>query len=124
MPPTPYGTGLAGTGGVIPTISTDCPQIGDTLTVSICQGFPGAQGCLAIGITQAALPVLGGMLLVGNPAAISHQLDNAGHADLPLMIPGLSSLIGQDLYLQSIYADTGAAQGVSFTEGVMVVLGA
>jgi len=126
-----YGTGLAGSGALIPEIDVvGCPSPGITITIDITNGLGGACGCLLLGTSQAAIPAFGGTLLVSPPdVVISHDLGGTmgtpgdGTFALPIAVPNVPALIGGSAFGQAGYLDPGAALGVSFTEGIQVTIG-
>ncbi len=116
----PYGSGLAGTGGLVPRLtSAGCPSPGLITQLLIDGGLAGAPGCLVVGIAPGAVPYGGGTLLVlGALFEIIHTLDPAGEATLLLAVPPDPALKGVSIYLQSGYLDPGAPVGVSLTGGL------
>ena len=125
-----YGTGLAGTGGVVPHLgSTGCPDVGKTVTVRVEQAVGGGFGLLVLGSAPASLPVFGGTLLVApiDATAIfscsgTPGVSAAGAFALPLPVTN-PALIGQALYLQACLLDAFAVQGLAITNGLRLVFG-
>ncbi len=120
-----YGAGLAGTGGLVPSLTGDgCPSPGADLTVSVSDGLPGAPGLLVAASTEASTPFAGGLILVGPPmATLAHVLDPTGELALAVDTPFNPSLVGLVLRLQAGYADAGAVFGVSLTNGLRILYG-
>jgi hypothetical protein len=126
-----YGTGLAGSGGHMPTLlATGCPDAGVTITLQLGNGLGGAPALLLIGGSTAALPKWGGTLLVqpilgvplalGGPAGVA----GAGSASLTAGLPDDASLDGLPVFLQSLVADGGVPTGVALSAGQALQLGA
>ena len=126
----PYGTGLGGAGGFVPTLSgAGCPTPGGALEVKLGSAVGGAIGTLFVGLASAELPFKGGhflvdaivlpvgLLLGGAPGTAG-----AGSADLPAQLPNEPLLSGLSLFLQAGFADAGAPHGVSLTNGLELEL--
>ena len=112
-----YGTGLAGTGGLMPEITwLACALAGETTGVNIGKGLPNAPGALAIGLTQLSIPLFGGTLLNEASFVIAHVLNPAGLYTLTLQIP--AGVAKVPVYFQGVYVDPGAVQGVSMSNGL------
>jgi hypothetical protein len=126
----PYGTGLAGAGGLVPVLGgAGCPDIGQGFAITVDQVVGGASGLLFVGLSPAALPFKGGTLLAGGlvlqvPLQMggSPGFAGAGFLSLPaaLMDP---VLLGLDLHLQAGFQDATAVKGVSLTNGLRVQAG-
>jgi hypothetical protein len=129
----PYGTGLAGSGGIRPRLTvTGHPILGAPFRVAIDSGRGGAAASLwfTFGRGDASIPVLGGTVLVA-PPHITLPLGLGG----PLGVPGQGSLsfttaLGPDpslhglrLNLQAFVADPAAPYGVAMTGAVEVWFG-
>jgi Tol biopolymer transport system component len=111
-----YGDGHAGTLG-IPTLAPGWrPVLGSRLTVDVGNSSPDyTVGAMFIGFEQTAIrSSWGGDLLVG--------LSPWG-ANLFGDLPNDESLIGFSIDLQAIEVDAGAAKGMSFTQGLELLLG-
>ena len=66
-PPMPYGTGLAGAGGIVPELSTEggSSRLGnDEFALDISDAVGGASAWLVLGDVQASIPFHSGTLLV------------------------------------------------------------
>jgi hypothetical protein len=116
-----YGTGLAGTGGVVPrTTWFGCALGGYTTGVHVGNALPNGIGVMSAGFTQQSIPIFGGTLL--NEAAVLLTLfaSPAGNASLPLPVP--VGVNGLSLYFQAGFLDPGAVQGISFSNGVALVI--
>ncbi|HEX5054150.1 MAG TPA: hypothetical protein VFZ65_20395 [Planctomycetota bacterium] len=114
-----YGTGLAGTGGLVPRIMwLGCPLGGETTGLNVSQGQPLGLGVIAVGFTQQSIPVFGGTLLNEAAILLTSFLSPTGTYTLPLAIPtGLSS---STLYFQAAYLDAAAVQGFSLSNGLQM----
>lgn len=129
--PSHYGSGLAGTGGIVPQISFGggFAHVGNAgFQVVGQQAAGGAAGVFVLGLAPASVPVKGGVLLTvplataavtfgGAPGA-----PGAGSTSVPLPIPNNPLLDGQSLDAQFLVLDPGAVQGVAFTDGLHIVL--
>ena len=126
----PYGTGLAGFGNVVPTLAVvGCPDLNSNFTIAIDNVVGAASGALIAGVTPAAIPIAGGTLYVDPiliilPVTVNGVPATAGGGSfgIPLVLtdPALSGL---SLFLQAGFIDSGAVQGVSFTNGLHLVIG-
>lgn len=123
-PATNYGTGLAGTGGVVPSLA----MAGGVATLDnpnhafqISGGRGGATGFLMIGFGSASVPVLGGTLLVAPtnavfaPIALGGAAGQAGAGSLSMPTQIVPDLIGARFYCQAFIRDPLAVQGWSIT---------
>ena len=126
---TNYGTGLAGSGGITPTITgADAPNVGKKLKIEVGSGIGGGQGVLLLGTAQLSFPFFGGTLLVlPDLPSLTYTLDGAGNGmgtkTLSIGIPNNPNLAGANVYGQALTIDAGAAQGISFTDGLCVTIG-
>ncbi len=121
----PYGSGLAGNGGIQPCVRVSgCPDIGDTFTVSIDDVNGGAIGLIFVGFTSGAKPFKGGTFRVG---AVAAQIPvtvggapgdaGAGSLALPAMLTD-PILSGVNICMQAGFSDGFAVKGVSLSNGV------
>lgn len=121
-----FGTGLAGSGGKAPSLTlASCPLAETVVTIEIRDALSVTCGCLAFASSAGDAPFLGGSLLLdigsGSFPILSHETDGAGSAELTLGVgPGTA---GGEVFLQAFYLDPAAAEGVSMTNGVAVVIG-
>ncbi|MBI4882276.1 MAG: hypothetical protein HY812_21840 [Planctomycetes bacterium] len=122
-----YGQGLAGSGGYVPELLGEgYPICGCDITVRVDQGLGAANGLLCLGPNSAALPGLGGTVLV-QPLAWAIPIKLSGKLGLPMPGTGsfsfttLMTLSGVTLYMQAFLADPGAPFGVSMTNGLEMV---
>jgi len=122
----PYGVGLAGSGNVVPLLGViGCPDIGNVFTISLNSALGGASGILFVGLAPGAFPFKGGTFLLGTIAAQipivaggPAGVAGAGSVALPATLP--PAIAGISLYLQAGFADAGAAQGASLSNGLRV----
>jgi uncharacterized repeat protein (TIGR03803 family) len=122
-----YGVGFAGTNGVPSLTSSANPVLGTTITFTIDNSLGiDTTAFLIAGLNRAAIPFKQGTILVDPfrdwmlvlPLSIS-----AAGASLGSTIPDDESLCSLRVDLQLLEIDSGAAQGVSFTPGLELVLG-
>ena len=118
---TRYGTGSAGTDGVVPTLfGRGWPSTGLPLSVEIRQGRPDALGLFLIGLTDAHVVLPGGaVLLVGNLIGGTGYLivlDGSGNLSIPMT---LGPAVTGNFYMQALLEDSGAGNGrFSATNGL------
>ncbi|MBK6942141.1 MAG: hypothetical protein IPH13_18330 [Planctomycetes bacterium] len=125
-----YGDGLAGTGGIKPSLTaTGCPNVGDVFTIGVGQVVGGASGLLFVGLNPASLPLAGGTLLTF-PIVLSVPLTmggtagaaGAGSVAFPVLLSD-PALVGFTFRLQGAFADPAAIQGASLTNGLQITMG-
>lgn len=127
---TPYGTGLAGKNGYVPSLgAVGCSSVNTPFTLSGTRAVGGALGLLAFGGGPGAVPLLGGSLLVDPLVATIFMQANGqtgvggvGGITLPLLVtdPGM---VGATLWCQAGFLDVDAVQGVSLSNGLQIVIG-
>ncbi len=120
---THYGAGVAGTFGV-PALTSDLPILGATLNV-YCENSLRAPtvGILFLGFQRAQLHTnFGGDLLL-LPALCVPITFSFGLDTFTGTLPDDDLLCGELVDVQVIEADPGAVKGVSFTQGLEIVLG-
>ncbi len=123
---TEFGTGLAGTAGLVPTIDVGaCPRIGSMLPVHVGAALPGGVGLLLVGRFSGPPPLFGGTVYVLPPYASQPVVfaDANGAAQLMLPVPNLPQLVGLSFFLQAGFSDPGGPQGVSLSAALELVLG-
>jgi uncharacterized repeat protein (TIGR03803 family) len=122
-----YGTGLSGTNGIPNLTSSANPVLGTTITLAIDNSFGSDTAAfLIVGLNRTSIPFKQGTVLVDPfrdwllvlPLSIS-----AAGMSLDSGIPDDESLCGLHVDAQVLEFDPGAAQGVSFTPGLELVLG-
>lgn len=128
---TPYGVGLAGLAGFVPTLqATNCPVIGKAITLEIDDVRGGALGALFIGTTPASLPFKGGLLLVA-PILVTLDLQVGGAVGQPatgalsiqVVLPNDPLWVGLSIHCQAGFADAAAVKGASLTPGMQIDVG-
>lgn len=114
-----YGSGTPGAGQ--PTLlATGCPDIGDLLTLAVAPGIGGVPaGVLLLGSQPAQIAALGGTVLV----AATLALPLSGPFSAPVSVPVTPGLVGASVYLQALYIDALAPQGVAMSAGLVITLG-
>jgi sugar lactone lactonase YvrE len=127
----PYGTGLAGSGGIVPELGglfSPCP--GAAVALEMRGVLGGAQGALVWGLQPAALPFKGGQLLVniGPPGGLIPFVfpgvgPGAGKLVLPFTFPDDAALSGVSIWLQLLVSDPGAVKGVAQSNGLQEQIG-
>jgi DNA-binding beta-propeller fold protein YncE len=119
-----YGSGLAGTNGVPSFTSRNDPILGRTITLDLGNswGQP-TSGLIALGFQQASLHTGLGSDLLLIPALLVPITFSYGADSFPWSIPNDPALFGLELDLQAVEADPGAVKGVSFTQGLQLLLG-
>ena len=119
-----YGAGFPGTSGVPAFTSRQNPMFGATITLDLANSYGNSTvGLLFIGFQRADIPSSrGGDLLVAPSLVIPITL-SYGADSFTGNIPNDRSLCGIAIDLQAIELDPGAAKGVSFTQGLELVLG-
>ncbi|HET6204640.1 MAG TPA: VCBS repeat-containing protein [Planctomycetota bacterium] len=123
-----YGAGLAGTGGMVPTLGGVGPfRSAFPCETRITGGIGGGLGVFAIGDQPASVPIVGGTLLTtvlflfGFPLGGTPGVAGEGSATIPWTAgPGLGGLT---IYQQVGILDPGAPQGVSLTNGLRYTIG-
>ena len=119
-----YGAGWPGTLGV-PSLTLDAvPELCTHVQVQMGNslGTP-TTAALLLGLNDDnVVTVLDGTLLVAAPSVTMFVVP-AGGLNLPFSLPCTPALCGLDLYLQVLETDSGATQGLSFSQGLSLTLG-
>lgn len=116
-----YGDGLAGTASVPGLAAMARPVIGTNLTLQIGNSHGGASvpGLFMAGVSPTSVSIFGGTLLVvplvAEPISVANPMGT-----LVIGVPNQLGLVGVPVYFQIAESDAGAAQGVSFTPGLVV----
>ncbi len=124
---TPYGTGLPGSGGIVPQLDvTGCFAAGsNSLEFEVTNGLGGASGLVLVGTETASLPLEGGTLLVAPPfvTLVTIALDGSGPGTGTLTIPVPPTgpaPAGTKITLQAAFFDAAAPYGISFSNGLLM----
>ncbi len=130
--PTQYGTGLAGTGGVVPGLSSSggAPRLGnESWVLEFENGVGGSLATVIIGLGQAAFPFKGGTLLVDPgllnvlitvPLGGAPGVAGAGSFSLPLPVPNDAIFLGLTWYGQQLVVDAAGPKGFAMSPGLQV----
>lgn len=119
-----YGEGFPGSSGVPSLTSRDDPVIGSTVTLDLGNSYGNdTPGILLAGYTDAQLPTSWGGELLVIPAVVHPIFVRWSGSTLIAELPDEPHLCGVELFTQVLEVDPGAAKGVSFTEGLKLVLG-
>ena len=121
---TNYGAGFPGTNGVPSFTALSDPVLGSNLTLDLANSYSAFTfGLFFVGFQQTSIhSALGGDLLV-LPAITTVVGLPSGGTSFTGFIPNDGALCGFEIDLQAWEADPGAAKGVSFTQGLELVLG-
>jgi hypothetical protein len=127
-----YGAGLAGSGGLLPTLTGEgCPGLGLTPKARIANALGGATAWVVGGPAPAALAFKGGTLLVDPVSALIVPLPLSGPAGVPgagtlvltIPLPDLPIYLGVTLRLQTLVPDAAAPAGWAMTAGLELTIG-
>jgi hypothetical protein len=127
-----YGAGLAGSGGLLPTLTGEgCPGLGLTPKARIANALGGATAWVVGGPAPAALAFKGGTLLVDPVIALIVPLPLSGPAGVPgagtlvltIPLPDLPIYLGVTLRLQTLVPDAAAPAGWAMTAGLEMTIG-
>lgn len=117
-----YGSGCAGTAGVVPTIRTqNCPTPGNTFALRIQNGRPNAPALLVLGTGTGSIPIVPSCALqvlpmLGSPVAF--PLDAAGEQFLPVNVP--SNTPSLSVSMQLLCVDPAGNGGLSSSAPLLV----
>ena len=129
-----YGSGTAGTGGILPTITASggAPQLGNaSFQIDAANLVGGTPGFMFIGFAQANLPFGGVNLLVSlsTPFRLfpvtstgAAGSPGAGTVTFPTPIPNDPLGIGVEVDAQLVMLDSGGPQGFAATDGLSFVI--
>jgi streptogramin lyase len=121
---TNYGTGLPGTQGVPFFTSQADPVLGTTITLDVGNSYgQPTSGLIALGFQKASLHTGLGSDLLLIPALLVPITFSYGSDSFAWSIPNDPALLGLEIDLQAVEVDPGAVKGVSFTQGLELVLG-
>lgn len=115
------GGGLPGSLGPAVLSGSGTLVAGSPTTLKVRYGVPTASAYLVVGLEAANQPVLGG-ILVPRPDLVLAGLTLDAQGALDWITPWPAGLLsGQELFLQVIFVDAVAANGLAATNGVRVV---
>lgn len=124
LPTVPYysisGTGTAGTGGVVPTISASggTPRLGnDDYSLRVNQAVGGGRAFLLVSVGSGSAPVFGGGLARVHAVQLSGSAGAPGQgtASLAVGIGSSPALVGSTLRARAFVLDNGGAAGRAMT---------
>jgi sugar lactone lactonase YvrE len=119
-----YGSGLAGTHGVPFFDSQQNPVLGATITLDLGNSYgQPTTGLVVLGFQQASLHTGLGSDLLLIPALLVPVSFSYGADSFDWSIPNDPQLYGLEIDLQAVESDPGAVKGVSFTQGLQLLLG-
>jgi hypothetical protein len=113
-----YGLGTPGLNGVPSLQGQGCARLGQTISLVVGSGRPGAAGVLNFGLWQTDIPAFGLRVLTFPDASVAHLLDASGGFAWSLRLPADPAIAAHDFYLQAIYFDPAAVQGFAATRGL------
>ena len=131
---TVYGTGVAGSGGLVPllTSSGGAPRLGNPdYTVELSNGVGGAVAPVMLGFGAGALPFKGGTLLIdlaagpfllfSLPLSGPAGVPGAGSFSLPAAVPVDPIIVGFSIYVQFFVPDPSVPLfGLAFSNGLQI----
>jgi Tol biopolymer transport system component len=121
---TNYGSGFPGTLGIPSLTSQQFPSFGTTVTVDLANSYGAPTvGLLVLGFQRASLPTKWGGDLLVLPSLIVPLTLSFGSDSFTGTIPDDLELCGVTVDLQGIEADPGAQFGLSFSQGLELVIG-
>jgi len=124
--PNNYGTGLAGTGGIVPHLTTSGgASVADNgaFALELQNGRGGAQAFLLVSLATDSRTFFGGTLLANPslgalvPLSLGGVPGAAGAGSLQLPF-NLAPVVNANLYAQFFVRDVNAVQGWAFSEGL------
>jgi hypothetical protein len=128
----PFGSGTPGTGGIEPSLrDTGATVLGSALDVQLEDGLGGAPAVWVLGVTETALPLAGGTLLVDPTATLAFLLDGApggagaGGGSITLPMPNIytTGAVGMKFLLQAVVLDPAATDSLSLTAALELWIG-
>ena len=131
----PFGVGSAGTGGVVPTLSTTgLAKTGNaSYSLDVDAGVGGGLAFFAYSGTALldGFPLFGGtvyldpsqyVLLGALPLGGAAGASGAGSASFGIPIPANPTFVGAGLYAQALIFDPGASESIATTQAVSLIL--
>lgn len=123
-----YGTGCAGSGGVVPELSViGCPESGQVATIRVEKALGGSNALLLLGTGRGLVPMAGDCNLLLQPllpVAVSLPLSGTGvgNGEIEVAVTIPAGLPTATATLQAFVADSGVAFGYSNSNGVELKL--
>ncbi len=127
------GKGVAGTGGMMPTLDGQgIPTVKSSVVLETRDFVGGAMSYFVLSTARNDLSVFGGILCpsLDTPFVIfvgvlpgSAGVPGVGDEDRAIDIPDLAFLIGTNWYFQQVTPDPGAVQGIAMTNGLRMFIG-
>ena len=126
-----YGSGHAGTGGVIPLLrGSGCPGQGYVPQLVVEDAVGGGHALLVLSLLSTSLPFKGGTLLVDPVTALILSLPlggtpgapGEGISILPVPLPHDPLLSGLSVFSQAVIPDAGASLGFAMTGGLELTI--
>jgi hypothetical protein len=128
---TRLGAGTAGTGGLVPELSsTGLPVVGGTTTLHVDGTVGGTIAAIGLSLSPpTAIPFVGGTvhlasldLLQALTTGGASGQSGAGHCSLPLTIPSTLPLLGTHLVAQGLAVDAAASGSLALTNALEIWL--
>ncbi len=124
-----YGTGCAGTGGFEPRLRlSGCASLGEEMVLRVDQGLGGALSYLVLGWNgRTSVNYRGCDFLVQGPLVLAPVfLSGTGPGEGGFVVPreiNDPAFVGFQLNMQCLIRDSGAARGISASNGLEIVFG-
>lgn len=119
-----YGAGWPGTLGVPALTASANPVFNSSITIDVANSLgANTSGILVLGLASTSLQSGYGGTLVVNPQIVAPIAIPSPSLSIPAVIPNLPALCGVPLFVQALEVDGGASKGVSFSQGLTLVLG-
>jgi hypothetical protein len=134
LPPCPavvvLGPGTAGSGGLVPTLTTNGPaQIGSAgFALVVGSGLGGAVAVLSDGLVETSVPFAGGTIYIVPLLTFTATLSGpggvagAGTVSFPHPIPAEPALVGGVVSAQAAVLDPAATAGIALTQGIRITV--
>src|SRR5690606_6027097 len=117
-----YGSGCPGTGGTTPVLSgIGCPTAGGYTILRVDQGLPSAPALLIYGSARSSI-AFGGCTLLAFPTLAPVPLTRGTSGSFQTRLDVPYSIASLELPLQVAVMDSGAANGLSATAAIELVI--
>ncbi|MFT7463102.1 MAG: hypothetical protein ACI9EF_001444 [Pseudohongiellaceae bacterium] len=118
-PWTSLGQGLAGSGGLMPSLVGSGPMTGNSqLGLCLTNGLPSAASWLVAGFSNLSQPLKGGILVPNADLVVPLALDPQGELELSLALPPIVPQ-GLPIYAQFFVQDPAGPVGFSVSNAVL-----